>query len=120
MKAFAAKCLTSINARGCKNLSDEALKTIAANCPSLTLLNVGGCWHLTDEGFKAIAVNCPALTDVSMAESFVTDEAVKAIAANCPPLSALDVLVCKAIAVNCLRSRSLARPSAASPSRPSP
>ena len=42
--------------------TDEAIKAIAASCPSLTMLNVGLYLPLTREAIKAIAAKCPSLT----------------------------------------------------------
>ena len=53
----------------CSNLTDEAIKAIAANCPALTDLNIDECRSLTDAAVVAIAANCPKLTSLKFGSS---------------------------------------------------
>ncbi|MEO1480413.1 MAG: hypothetical protein AAFV01_17780, partial [Bacteroidota bacterium] len=39
-------------------LTDESIKAIAANCPSLELLSIQGCRALTHESIKAVPASC--------------------------------------------------------------
>ena len=51
----------------CRNVTDEALKAVAASCPSLASLDVSRWLKHTDEALKAVAATCPSLAspDVS-------------------------------------------------------
>ena len=92
-----------------RKTTDQALKVIAANCPSLTDLDISGdesYTDLTDESIMAVAANCPALTSLSpppetrrLPESHRRRgqghrrepalQSITVIAANCPSLTSL-------------------------------
>ena len=75
-----------LNAHGL-DLTDEAIKAIAANCPSLAELYLSNC-DVTAEAIEAIANNCPALTvaDVSGCKNLPND-ALLPIAVNYPAIT---------------------------------
>ncbi|MEO1480366.1 MAG: hypothetical protein AAFV01_17510, partial [Bacteroidota bacterium] len=60
--AFVASLLsakvTSINLAGCNGITDDSIKAIALNCPSLESLEVRGCVALTHESIKLIPARC--------------------------------------------------------------
>lgn len=75
---------------GLNNLTDEA---IAAKCPALAALEVYQCNNITDEAIKPIAANCPVLTESSrmfLPSHGRIDQGCRR--ENCPSLSTLDVV----------------------------
>ena len=84
--------LSSVVFRGCENLTDEAVRRLAA-CPKLASVNLSGCFNLTDEAARALAA-CPLLASVNFSGcSNLTDEAVRLLAA-CPALTSVDFRSC--------------------------
>lgn len=68
-------------------LTDEALREIAANCHDLRVLNLYKCQHVTDGGVQALADGCQYLQYLCLSYCpHITDRALQAIAQGCPML----------------------------------
>jgi hypothetical protein len=88
IKILAENCphLTSINLSHTE-LTDAAIKILAEKCPHLTSIHLRMCNKLTDEAIKTLAENCPHLTSIDLSGCFrVTYKAIKILAENCPGL----------------------------------
>lgn len=106
IKAIAQRSLRSLDASCCgKLLTDESIKVIASDCPTLESLNVADCKFLTDESIKAVAAGCGDLKtiDVSRCKQ-LTDESIKALAGGCPKLTSLNVRNCGKLTDEAMRA----------------
>ena len=71
---------TTVNLRGCSNLTDGAVEALASHCPGLTTVNLCGCDNLTDGAVEALASHCRGLTAGNLEGcDDLTDGAVEAL-----------------------------------------
>ena len=90
--------MTTINLRGCRNITDAAITALAANCANLTDINLWGCRNITDAAMTALAGNCANLTAVDLCNcDKITDAAITALAANCANLTTINLWGCRNI-----------------------
>ena len=76
---------------------------VAANCHALTSLEIAWCRNITGEAVKTIAGNYPTpIAHVTQRPGScinlsinLTDEAINAVATNCPSLASLTVWDCE-------------------------
>lgn len=91
------KCpnLTNLNFYRCKQLSDEALITVAKHCPHLTELDLSGYSKLTNRAIIAIAKHCPNLSRLVLAGCRqLSGEALIAVGEHCTNLTNLNLFGC--------------------------
>jgi bacterioferritin-associated ferredoxin len=93
-------------------ITDVAVKALAASCPQLQLLDLSLCWKVTDHGLEALANGCSRLQSVGLGLCRqITDAGVGALAKGCPNLQSLDLSMCwqitdcgiKALVASCSR-----------------
>ena len=57
----AGRELRQLNLKGCRRVTDAALRTLAQRCPNLCHLTLTDCTGVTDAGVTEIAQHCPKL-----------------------------------------------------------
>ncbi|XP_016961017.1 dynein regulatory complex subunit 6 [Drosophila biarmipes] len=86
--------LKELNLRGCRNLTDTALKE-GLKLPELRALSLGYCSRLTSAGFEAVTQNCPALESLCVSSCLaVDDEIVLSIVSHLKRLRILNLSNC--------------------------
>ena len=58
--------LTSVDVKGCRNLTNKSIKAVAVGCASLKEINVSDCSNLTDKSIRAVAAGCASLTSLDV------------------------------------------------------
>ncbi|KAE9609238.1 putative F-box domain, leucine-rich repeat domain, L domain-containing protein [Lupinus albus] len=73
--------LVKVNLRGCVNLTDKVVSSIAnLHWSSLDVLNLDGCKEIGDASLKVIASNCQVLSDLDVSRCAITDTGIAALA----------------------------------------
>ncbi|KAI7884115.1 uncharacterized protein EV154DRAFT_574694 [Mucor mucedo] len=77
----------------CDHLADSSVHNfITNNHHSLTYLSLAGCNRITDDAVLSVAKNCPKLEHLDLrACGLISDISIQAIAMNCPDLHHLNV-----------------------------
>jgi hypothetical protein len=77
----------------CDHLSDSSvINFITHNNNSLTYLSLAGCNRITDEAVLSVAKNCPRLEHLDLrACGLISDVSIESVAMNCPYLHHLNV-----------------------------
>lgn len=123
---------------GCKAITDEGIRVVAASCPNLEFLDLTRsaapplprpnfkdhsigqtplrCFQLTDASACAVAEGCQRLKSFNLyACSSFTDEALVALSGGCPDLEMLDVCGSGEVSAQALFRASKAAYAAAQP-----
>ena len=73
---------------GRENLTNEALKALAASGPSLARIHMSQCGKSIEEALKAVAANCLSMVSLNRSECCKpAHEALKAVTAGCSCLN---------------------------------
>ncbi|KAJ8613592.1 hypothetical protein CTAYLR_006125 [Chrysophaeum taylorii] len=95
------RALESIDFSRCYNLTDEAIKAIAADCHSLQSINISRCDKVTNEAIKAIAKDCRRSLvsvnisgDIEIENHWLSSDAIKELARGCTKLTGIDLSWC--------------------------
>mmetsp|Transcript_26678 Transcript_26678/g.48672 ORF Transcript_26678/g.48672 Transcript_26678/m.48672 type:complete len:216 (-) Transcript_26678:202-849(-) len=89
------KRLTSVDLSQYKNLTDDAVATLAEHCPGLTSINLSWCHNLTDGAAVALAEHCPSLTSVNLSWcQNLNDGAVVTLAEHCSSITSVKLSWC--------------------------
>jgi hypothetical protein len=86
---------------------DEALVTIAADCPHLTSISLSLDYHyyyISDKGVAALARYCPYLVSIGLGGSSTTDNGLTALARGCQHLMSISLKELEEITDNGLTS----------------
>jgi len=75
---------------GWTDVTDKAIKAVAASCPLLQLLDVSYT-EFTDASMLGLAAGCPLLTSLNLKGTQVTDKGIKAVTTSCSHLKSIDV-----------------------------
>lgn len=74
--------LHALSLRGCKSLTDDALKELAKSCPNLESLDLNDCKNLTDATCQSIASHCFHLKFLDLSGLSITDASLESLATS--------------------------------------
>lgn len=95
INAVQFKELKSLHLSMIHSLTDESLKSIANNNPSLEELALAQCYNFTDKGVEAVTENLTRLTSLNVSScDKLTDHSLELLRVNCDRLKTLDVSLC--------------------------
>ncbi|ORZ10384.1 hypothetical protein BCR41DRAFT_357918 [Lobosporangium transversale] len=94
----ASNFLRCANFRGCVQLSDKSLTTIAERCPNIERLNLTGCRLITSKAIADACTNLPLLVHLDLAGlQSVNNFTLQTLAVYCRSLQILNLAWCKQI-----------------------
>ena len=90
--------LRTLRVEYCLKLTDNAIKSIFANCPSLKILDIRCCSLLTDRCFDTLRLGANCLKELKISGcSGIISAGILKVATSCPQLSLLEAKYCEHI-----------------------
>ncbi|VDP60137.1 unnamed protein product [Schistosoma curassoni] len=86
--------LRELRLKGCRNVTDEALKCFTELCHMIESLDLSGCQNLTNGTCDYLGKNCSLLTTLSLESCSRIDDAGLEMLSWCSNLTCLDVSWC--------------------------
>jgi F-box/leucine-rich repeat protein 2/20 len=86
--------LTRLDLTQCDNVTDKALALLAGECKSLRALVALGCRDITNEGVRSLGRGCRELTSLCLGWCDISDNALLVLSEQCTLLEELDVSGC--------------------------
>ncbi|CAH8585765.1 unnamed protein product [Schistosoma rodhaini] len=86
--------LRELRLKGCRNVTDEALKCFTELCHMIESLDLSGCQNLTNGTCSYLGKNCSLLTTLSLESCSRIDDAGLEMLSSCSNLTCLDVSWC--------------------------
>lgn len=80
--------------KGCRNVTDDAIKRFTQLCRLIEYLNLSGCQNLTNDTCEHLGQNCPQLKTVLLESCSKIDDAGMELISSCCNLTVLDVSWC--------------------------
>ena len=96
LSSLAAVCptITTLDLGECDQITDAGLHSLAA-CRVVTWLDLSGCTQLRDASLNILAAQWPAMTTLVLADCCdITDVGLGALAVGCPALTTVDLAEC--------------------------
>ncbi|CAL8091215.1 unnamed protein product [Calicophoron daubneyi] len=80
--------------KGCRNVTDDAIKRFTQLCRLIEYLNLSGCQNLTNATCEHLGQNCPQLTTLLLESCSRIDDTGMELLSWCSNLTVLDVSWC--------------------------